>query len=280
MAISKKVVDRIVTQVKKYQAVLSAAKDRDISESDTVVILADLLADVLGYRKYEEITTEFAIRGTYVDLAVKVGNDVRFLIEVKAIGVSLKDLYVKQAIDYAANHGVEWVLLTNGIIWQIYRVHFRQPIDKSLIYELDILNFNPKNNQMVECFANLSREGFTQSSMTAFCQQQQITSKFTLAAILLSPAILQSLRKELRRLSPTVNINEEILKTTLQNEVLKREVTDGEEAKQASDFLKRAAKAADKAKSKMRAATEEKIPDNTDKQSIKDQIEKINQDIF
>jgi hypothetical protein len=57
----------------------------DVSESDTVVIIVDMLADVLGYKKYSEITTEHSVRGTYVDLAVKVGNDVQFLIEAKAI---------------------------------------------------------------------------------------------------------------------------------------------------------------------------------------------------
>jgi len=95
MAISKKATERIIQQLKKYQGILADAKDRDISESDTVVIIADILSDVFGYKKYVEITTEFAIRGTYVDLAVKVGNEVRFLVEAKAVGVALKDLHVK-----------------------------------------------------------------------------------------------------------------------------------------------------------------------------------------
>jgi len=103
MGISARVTERISTQLKKYQTVLAEAKDRDISESDTVVIVVDMLADVLGYKKYTEITTEHSVRGTYVDLAVKVGNDVRFLIEAKAIGVSLKENHVKQAVDYGAN---------------------------------------------------------------------------------------------------------------------------------------------------------------------------------
>jgi len=189
MAISKKVTERIIAQLKKYQAVLADAKNRDISESDTVVIIADMLSDLFGYKKYIEITTEFAIRNTYVDLAVKVGQEIRFLIEAKAVGVSLKDAHIKQAIDYGANQGIEWVILTNGIIWQIYKIQFRQPVDKILIYEVDILKANPKNAQILECFGNLSREGFTQSSMAAFCQQQQATSKFSLGAIILSKEI-------------------------------------------------------------------------------------------
>lgn len=251
MAIPKKVSDRLGQQLKKYQAILADAKDRDISESDTVVIIGDMLADLLGYKKYVEITTEFAIRGIFVDLAVKIGSEVRFLLEAKAIGTALKDNHVKQAIDYGANHGIEWVILSNGVTWQVYKIHFRQPIDKSLIFEIDLLHASAKNAQFIECFSNLSRECFTQSSMTAFFQQQQATSKFSLSALITSPPMLQALKKELKRLSGTIKIEDEQLVHILQNEVLKRETVDGEEAKQAQDFLKQAAKQAAKAKAKI-----------------------------
>ncbi|WP_047539614.1 type I restriction enzyme HsdR N-terminal domain-containing protein [Methylotenera versatilis] len=251
MAIPKKVSDRISLNLKRFQAILSDAKSRDISESDTVVILGDMLAELLGYKKYIEITTEFAIRGTYVDLAVKVGNDVRFLIEAKAINVDLKDNHIKQAIDYGANHGIEWIVLTNGAIWQVYKIHFRQPIDKSLIFEVDLLNTSPKNSQLLDCFGTLSREGFTQSSMTAFFQQQQATSKFSLAALLTSDNVLSALRKELKKLSPTIKIDDGFLKFTLQNEVLKRELVDSDEAKSASELIKKANKLQAKQKAKL-----------------------------
>lgn len=263
MAISKKVSDRLAQQLKKYQTILSEAKDRDISESDTVVIIADMLADMLGYKKYVEITTEFAIRGTYVDLAVKVGADVRFLLEAKAIGQTLKDSHVKQAIDYGANHGIEWIILSNGVVWQVYKIHFRQPIDKSLIFEIDLLQTNAKNAQFIECFGNLSREGFTQSSMTAYFQQQQATSKFSIATLLTTEPMLQALRKELRKVSSSIKIEDDQLVNILQNEVLKRETVDGDEARQAQDFLKQAAKQAAKIKAKSAATPQISEPSSS-----------------
>lgn len=263
MAISKKVAERLAQQLKKYQSILSEAKDRDVSESDTVVIIADMLADMFGYKKYVEITTEFAIRGTYVDLAVKVGNDVRFLLEAKAIGQSLKDNHIKQAIDYGANHGIEWIVLTNGVVWQVYKIHFRQPIDKSLIFEIDLLQTSAKNEQFIESFGNLSRECFTQSSMTVFFQQQQATSKFSIAALLTSEPMLQALRRELRKVSGSVKIEDDQLVRILQNDVLKRETVDGEEARQAQDYLKQAAKQAAKAKAKAAAPAPPQPPSQT-----------------
>jgi hypothetical protein len=203
-----------------------------------------MLADVFGYNKYTEITKEFAIRGTYCDLAVKVGSDIRFLIEAKAIGVELKDNHVKQAIDYAANEGIDWVVLTNGAFWQIYKVHFKQPIDKTLILEWDVLNANIRDQQLIECLGNLTREGFTQSSMTVFYQQQQTTSRFSLATLLLSEPVLKSLRKEIKKIAPKLKIDTDGLAEIIRGDIFKREILESDEAKQAAQFLKRAMRSA------------------------------------
>jgi len=256
MAVTKRVTERIASELKRYQGILADAKDRDISESDTVVIIVDLLADVLGYKKYLEITTEYSIRGTYVDLAVKVGDEVRFLVEAKAIGLSLKESHVKQAIDYAANHGIEWVALTNGVLWQVYKVHFRQPIDKTLVLELDLLQSSPRNREVLGCLGNLSREGFTQSSMKAFFQERKATSKFSIAALLMSESVLGALRRELRKVAPSIRFTEEQLRTMLADDVIKRDLVDGDDAKEAGDFVRRSLKSAARAKAKAKERAE------------------------
>lgn len=256
MGISKKVLTRIAAELKKYQPVLADAKRRDISESDTVVIITDMLADVLGYDKYQEITSEFAIRGTYVDLAVRVGRDIRFLVEVKSIGTELKDAHVKQAIDYGANQGIEWAILTNGVNWRIYRILFKQPIEKTLIFEADLSTLNLRDDDALTCIGTLSREGFTQSSMDALAQQKQATNKFTVAAILLSEPVILMARRELRRLYPAVRIDEDVLRSVIADEALKRDVVDGEDAKAAQDEIKRAARSAKRQKAKAAAEAE------------------------
>jgi hypothetical protein len=244
MGISVKVADRISSQIKKYQAILAEAQSRDVSESDTVVMIVDMLAAVLGYKKYLEIRTEHSISGTYIELAVKVENEVRFLIQVNAIGTSLKDHHITQAIDYAADNSIEWMVVTNAVIWQVYKVHLKQPIDKSLIFEFDLLQANPKNRQLIDCLGNLA-----QSSMTRFVQQCQVTSKFSIAGLLLSEPMLDKLRREIRRLSPGRNVKLEQLEVVLRADVLKREVIDSQEAKQAADFLKKGARSAGRARS-------------------------------
>ena len=132
-AIPKKVADRLVAGIKRFQPILAASKARDDGEADTVRIVTEMLAEVFGYDKFSEITAEYAIRGTYCDLATKLEGSIQALLEVKAIGLDLKDKHVKQAVDYAANQGVDWVVLTNGVHWRIYRVTYGKPIDQDLV---------------------------------------------------------------------------------------------------------------------------------------------------
>lgn len=250
MAISKRVLDRVATQLKKYQVILLDAKSRDINESDTVAIINDMLADVLGYKKYVEITSEQAIRGTYVDLSVRIGDEERFLIEVKAIGIGLKDQHVKQAMEYGAHKGIEWVVLTNGAVWRVYKVHFKQPIDQTLVFEVDLTQPSMKLPQIVECFSILTREAFSQVAMTMFYQQKQVTSKYTIAAILQSQSMLAAVRKELKKLDSKVRFDDEDIKSLLISDIIKRELIDSEEGKEAAEFLKKIEKAAARAKAK------------------------------
>ena len=113
---------RFIKEVRHFQRILRQARDRDVNESDTVTIIADMLERIFGFDKYTEVTSELAIRGTFCDLAVKIDDAVQYLIEVKAIGLQLKDTHLRQAVNYGANHGVPWVALTNGVDWEIYRV--------------------------------------------------------------------------------------------------------------------------------------------------------------
>jgi predicted type IV restriction endonuclease len=145
MAAPARVAERCIAALKRYQPILGAARTRDVNEADTVVIVVDLLADLFGYDKYNEITREYSIKSTFCDLAVKVDGHVQFLIEVKAVGLDLKDTHLKQAVDYAANQGVEWVALTNGIRWQVFRVTFGKPIGQELVLDFSLLDLQHKN---------------------------------------------------------------------------------------------------------------------------------------
>ena len=264
-AVPGKVSTRISAGLKRFQTILEGARARDVNEADTVTIVKDMLAEVFGYDKYTEITSEYAIRGTYCDLAVKLDGSLATLIEVKAAGLELKDAHVKQAVDYAANQGCEWVLLTNGLVWKVFRVSFAKPIEHELIANLEILGLNTRREEDIRLAWLLSKEGWLKSRLHEYATQQQALSRFTIAALLTTDTLLNVLRREVRRVSPDAKIETEQLRDVLIQDVIKREVLDGEKADSARKLVNRAARRVLRA-----AGTEEsssKIPANSDKDS-------------
>jgi hypothetical protein len=102
MAITKKMAERIQSGLKRFVPILSAQRDRDVSEADTVTLVKDLMSEVFGYDKYAELTSEHAIRGTFCDLAVQFDGKLQLLIEIKVL-VPPPGRHVNQSIDYASN---------------------------------------------------------------------------------------------------------------------------------------------------------------------------------
>ena len=230
MAIPTKIARRLSDGLKRFQPITSSAKARDANESDTSMIVTDMMAELFGYDKYSEITKELAIRGTYCDLATKIEGKFQMLIEVKAVGIDLKENHIKQAVDYASNKGIEWVALTNANNWKVFKVIFSKPIDFEVVLDIDILSINLKSETHMENLFLLTKESMIKSGLYAYHDQIQATNKFYLGAIILSDSILESIRRELRRISPDVKVPKEDLRNVLIQDVLKREVMEGEKA--------------------------------------------------
>jgi predicted type IV restriction endonuclease len=241
MPIPKKVADRLATGLKRFKPVIESAKARDVNESDTSMIVTDMLAEVFGFDKYAEVTREYAIRGTFCDLATKIDGQLQTLIEVKAVGVGLRENHIKQAVDYAANQGVEWVILTNSQYWKVFSVSFSKPISADLVLDLDLLSMGPSDEDAIEDLFLLSKEGVQRSGLDAYNDQLKVRNKFNLAALIMCDTILHAIRRELKRIAPDVRISVEELKDALAHEVIKRDAIEGEKADEAQRLVARAA---------------------------------------
>lgn len=241
MSLPSKVASRITSGLKRFQPILDSARARDANESDTVVIVTDLLNEIFGYDKYAEITSEHVIRGTYCDLAVKIDGALAMLIEIKAVGTELRDQHVKQATDYASNQGCEWVALTNGIVWRAYKVCFTKPIEHELVVEFNLCQLSHRKESDLELVWLLCKEGWQKARLGEYHEQRQALSRFTIGALLISDSVLGVLRRELRRTSPDIKIDEAQIRDVLTTEVLRREVFEGEKADAARRRVSRAA---------------------------------------
>lgn len=243
-AIPKRVSERLVTGIKKFQPIVTSQKSADIGEADTVMLVTELLAEVFGYDKFSEITSQLAIKNTYCDLATKVDEKVQTLIEVKAIGHILKDNHVTQAVNYAANHGIAWAILTNGQNWRAYCVTCEGQIQQELVVDIDFLALNYKSDEDLELLFLLCKEGWAKSAIDDYQEHRKAVNRFIVSATLLSDRMLDRLRTELRRVAPEARIEISDVKSVLENEVIKRELLEGEKAEQAKGLVRRAAKVA------------------------------------
>ena len=254
-SIPQKVSERLSQGIKRFQPILTNAKSRDVNESDTVIIVTDMLSEIFGYDKYSEITSEFAIRSTFCDLATKINGTVQLLIEVKAIGLELKDNYVKQAVDYAVNQGIDFVVLTNGIIWKAFKVAFTKPIDQEMVFEIDFIQLSNKNSEDIEKLFLLSKEGWLKSTLYDFHSQKQALSRFFLGAMIMSDTVVEVIRRELKKVSPDIKITSEQIRNVVFQEVLKREVVEGEKADEAKKKINKALNKFSKSKMTKKSTT-------------------------
>ncbi|MGH7564886.1 MAG: type I restriction enzyme HsdR N-terminal domain-containing protein [Gemmatimonadota bacterium] len=201
-----------------------------------------MLSDVFGWDPFFEVTKEYAIRATYVDLAVQRDGLVAFLIEVKAIGGDLKDNHLRQAVNYAANKGIEWVVLTNAETWRAYKVIFAKPVSHELVFDMEVSGADAKDPSCQEKLFVLTKEGMTKSAIALFHEEQQALSRFNVAAILRSENVVKIVRREIRRAYPKLRPSLEEVELIITRDVLKREVVQGGKAEEAMKLMKKAAR--------------------------------------
>jgi len=238
--VPKRVSERLVRVGSRFQQIIKNAKDRDVNESDTVSIIKDMFSEVFGYNKYIDVTSEVAIRGTYCDLAIKIENKIEYLIEVKAIGTELRDSHLRQAIEYGAHSGIQWFILTNGNMWQIHKIRLDKTIDSDMVCSFDFGNMDLKNEECQEMLFIICKEGLVKDTREVFLEKILIVNRFIIGAIIIqSDEVVNIIRRELKKISDGVIASPEEIVSVLQNEVIKRDVLDGEAAKKAQAEVRR-----------------------------------------
>ncbi len=240
LKIPKKAKERILSGLKRYQPIVRKLRERDISEADTVTVIKDMLTDVFGYDKYAELTSEQQIRGTYCDLAIRVEGKIEYLAEVKSAGTNLNDNHIRQAVNYGANQGIEWIILSNAIEWKIYRIKFSQPIDYEEIFSFDMGSISSRSDDDIHKLFMLCRESISLAALSEFHRQAQIMNRYVMAEIVQSDAIVGAIRREFRRLFPGVKATNDDIKIMLTNDILKRDTIDGDPPKAARSTVKKA----------------------------------------
>jgi len=189
---------KLIASIKSYQKKYFAKTLDDLDESGTRLLVNELLSEVLCFQPIEEIKTEYMIRGTYADYVVQAKGDRHFLVEVKALSLNLSDKHLRQTINYGANEGIEWALLTNGKDIQFYKILFNKPIESKLIFKID-LSDTTKLKENAEWLQHLHREEVVKKSLDLLWNKFMALETYTIAGLLFNNTVINFLKRELKR---------------------------------------------------------------------------------
>ncbi len=190
--------DKMLIALKDYKKRYLVKAIPDLDESGTRIMINNFLSSILGYQELEEIKTEYMIKGTYADYIVQIGGKQHFLVEVKAYSIDLSDKHLRQAINYGANEGIEWAILTNGRQFQLYKIIFEKPISEKLVFEIDFTaeDFNVK--EALEQLTYLHRDAVVKKSLTDLWSRYSALNPLNIAGLLFAPHVIAFLKKELK----------------------------------------------------------------------------------
>ena len=102
-----------------------------------------------------------------------------------------------------------------------------------LVVDIDFLALDHKSDDDLGLLYLLCKEGWAKSVIEEYQTEREALSRFCIGATILSDAVLSVIRRELKRVSPDVRIEIDDIKKVIENEVIKREVLDGDKAGQA-----------------------------------------------
>ncbi len=166
----------------------------ELDESGTRLMINSFLSDVLGYKQLEEIKTEYMIKGTYADYVVQVNKTRHFLVEVKALSFELSEKHLRQTINYGANEGIEYALLTNGKSFEFYKIIFDKPISSRLIFTVDLSDATELKNAAVY-LQHLHKDSVVKNSFRPLWNKCEATDPYNIAGIICSDTVLKAIKK-------------------------------------------------------------------------------------
>lgn len=140
---SKEVMDEHIAAIRQGVMALvprlNHCQKNQFNESDTRILINQMLQDVLGFR-LEDIKTEQSVEGRKADYLISVNGQPVMVIEAKRIGAALRQRQIFQATSYAAYSGISWAVLTNAWVWQLYHISTGDKVETDLIFSVDIMD--------------------------------------------------------------------------------------------------------------------------------------------
>ncbi|WP_051389334.1 type I restriction enzyme HsdR N-terminal domain-containing protein [Arthrobacter sp. 35W] len=209
--------EQVESAVRRFAKPLADLLARDANEGDTRLLITDMLCEGLGYDKFRDLTTEYMVRQDFADYGVRIDKQLVAFIEVKRVSQKLNERHLRQVQMYAVNEGVEWMILTNGVVWQAYHLTGGLPVLVNLAFEINLLGAESVQEKANALF-NLHREALKRRRIDELWKHRAATEPAALLDVILSEQMMDEMRREIKRrtgITTTIEAIEEVIRTEI-----------------------------------------------------------------
>ena len=219
--------DRIKKGLRRMTTIVEKGRAEDFKEADTRKIVSDILCEYLGWDRFDNVTAEQMIGSRFADYVVRTSDEEVFVVEVKQIGLKLKETHLNQARQYAVDEGIDWIILTNGDDWQVYRTKLegKIPVTK-LVFRVTISDKETAPAQKTELLYLLSEEAHRKNEIDDYYQRRIALSGENLADHIISTEVINKLRVAIKNTTGQNLKNSEIAEALVARLFLPEKVTD------------------------------------------------------
>jgi predicted type IV restriction endonuclease len=185
--------------LKKYLPFLLKAQEDDLNEADTIQRLIKFFEDVLCYDPLLEISREKQVKEKYVDIAIKIDGAIKLLVEAKAAGVKIRDRHIDQAKLYISEGNIKWILLTNGVVWNLYHLTFSEEegIDYIKVFSVDLSE--QEIDKAADTLSLLHKQSIKKGRLEDYWNKRTALGPESIGKAIFNHDSLTLLRRDIRR---------------------------------------------------------------------------------
>lgn len=228
--IPKSVTERLSKEVGTYKRLLKRAEIRHRSHTATMALVTAMLSDVFGFDKHSEVKSDLGQSDDSYDLAVLLKDRIVYVLKVLAAGIPLEEKYLKKATRFTLKEDIPWVVLTNGVDWQAYKVRANQRITCELVNSFNFLSLTTRKKEDRGRLFALTREGVAEDAMDLVHEKSKWVNRFVIAHILTSEVVVPVVWKALRRMSPEMDVGIHEVEDIIRTEIINKSISESNRA--------------------------------------------------
>lgn len=173
---------QVKSRFKNYLAnaqnqIINAEKQLIESNEKLLNAFKYIACNIFGFNEQTELTYLSIPGAKYYYLGVKSGNEIKYIIEIVPPKMNFKNESFIKTSDFTIHNNIEWFVITNGTVWEIYRNRCKQSNEygQEQIKEctFNFLDLNLKNDDYLTNLFILCKESPNKEIITDLYNRNQ-----------------------------------------------------------------------------------------------------------